>query len=106
MPSGWFADKYRRDSMLRIGSLIGVVAGLALAAAVYTETTYLLIAAMGLVGIYKGINNVGIESIFADSVQTGKRCVRHLVGIHPCPAPCCLHCCFLVLLFAPATVHA
>ena len=91
MPSGWFADKYRRDTMLRIGSLIGLVAGLTLAAAVYTETIYLLVVSMAFVGIYKGINNVGIESIFADSVQTGKRCVLHWSPIRPvlhalCPA--------------------
>ena len=50
MPSGYLADKYRRDTMLRVGSCIGLVAGLTLAAAVYTETIYLLIISMGAVG--------------------------------------------------------
>ena len=53
MPSGFLADKYRRDTMLRVGSVIGLAAGLTLAAAVYTETLYLLIVSMALVGVYK-----------------------------------------------------
>jgi MFS family permease len=53
MPAGFLADKYRRDTMLRVGSIIGLAAGLTLAAAVYTEALYLLIVSMALVGVYK-----------------------------------------------------
>ena len=61
--------------MLRVAASIGLVAGLTLAAAVYfNASVWVFVVAMGLIGTYKGVNNVGIESIFADSVQTGKRC--------------------------------
>lgn len=75
VPAGICADRYRRDTMLRVAASIGLVAGLTLAAAVYFQASvWVFVVAMGLIGTYKGVNNVGIESIFADSVQTGKRC--------------------------------
>ena len=61
--------------MLRVAAGIGLVAGLTLAYCLFfSAPVWAFMIAMGLVGSYKGFNNPAIESIFADSVQRGKRC--------------------------------
>ena len=61
--------------MLRMAAAIGLVAGLTLAYCLFSSApVWAFMVAMGLVGAYKGFNNPPIESIFADSVQRGKRC--------------------------------
>ena len=53
---------------------LGCVAGFSLLLAVLFETQVgYVFAAMALMGAYKGINNPAIESIYADSVPTGRR---------------------------------
>lgn len=60
--------------VLRGAAAIGLAAGLTLAAGLFLEgPVWLFVLAMALVGTYKGFNNPAVESIFADSVQTGKR---------------------------------
>ena len=67
--------------MLRMAAAIGLVAGLTLAYCLFfSAPVWAFMVAMGLVGAYKGFNNPPIESIFADSVQRGKRCC-------PCSRP-------------------
>jgi MFS family permease len=75
LPAGWAADRHRRDSMLRAGAAVGLVAGgtLALALAV-RPTVWALGAAMALLGCYRGIYSAAMEAIFADSIQQGRRC--------------------------------
>ncbi len=79
--AGYLADKFRRDAVLRVAAAIGLVAGLTLAAGLYSEgPIWHFVLAMGLMGMYRGFNNPAVESIFADSVQTGKRCVTLVLG--------------------------
>lgn len=74
VPAGLLTDKCRRDTVLRIAAGIGLVAGLTLAYCLFfSAPVWAFMIAMGLVGAYKGFNNPAIESIFADSVQRGKR---------------------------------
>lgn len=76
VPAGLLTDKCRRDTVLRIAAAIGLVAGLTLTYCLFfSAPVWCFMIAMGLVGAYKGFNNPAIESIFADSVQRGKRCV-------------------------------
>ncbi|CAL8471361.1 g10903 [Coccomyxa elongata] len=71
--AGYLADKFRRDAVLRVAATIGLVAGLTLAASMYFQgSVWHFFLAMALMGTYKGFNNPAVESIFADSVQTGK----------------------------------
>ena len=64
-----------------MAAAIGLVAGLTLAYCLFfSAPVWAFMVAMGLVGAYKGFNNPPIESIFADSVQRGKRCC-------PCSRP-------------------
>ena len=84
VPAGLLTDKCRRDTVLRVAAGIGLVAGLALAFCLFfTAPVWCFMIAMGLVGAYKGFNNPAIESIFADSVQRGKRCAAYCIQ-HPC----------------------
>lgn len=72
--AGYLADRFRRDAVLRVAAAIGLVAGLTLAAGLYFEgPIWHFVLAMGLMGSYRGFNNPAVESIFADSIQTGKR---------------------------------
>lgn len=83
VPAGLLTDKCRRDTVLRVAAGIGLVAGLTLAFCLFfTAPVWCFMIAMGLVGAYKGFNNPAIESIFADSVQRGKRYIAH------CNEPC------------------
>lgn len=75
--AGYLADKFRRDAVLRVAATIGLVAGLTLAASMYFQgSVWHFFLAMALMGTYRGFNNPAVESIFADSVQTGKRQVN------------------------------
>ena len=80
VPAGLLTDKCRRDTVLRVAAGIGLVAGLTLAFCLFfTAPVWCFMIAMGLVGAYKGFNNPAIESIFADSVQRGKRCAAYSI---------------------------
>ena len=84
VPAGLLTDKCRRDTVLRIAAGIGLVAGLTLAYCLFfSAPVWAFMIAMGLVGSYKGFNNPAIESIFADSVQRGKRCAVVLTVLLP-----------------------
>ncbi len=69
-PSGIFADKFRRDILLKIASIVGI-AGLAV---IYfgNSITYIFVA-LALWGLFQAITRPSLESIFADSVESGKR---------------------------------
>jgi len=73
IPAGYVADIWRRDSVLRAGSLFGLAGGIALAWGVARDQTAVAVAAaMALLGTYRGIYNSALEALFADSVETGR----------------------------------
>jgi len=69
-PSGYFADKIRRDILLKIASVVGVV-GLVVIQFGNTITT--IFVALALWGLFQALTRPSLESIFADSVESGKR---------------------------------
>jgi MFS family permease len=69
-PSGYFADKFGREKMLRLASVIGISAMLTL---VFSANIIPIFVALFLWGAFQGISRPAFESIFADSVKTGKR---------------------------------
>ena len=73
LPSGAAADRWRRDRVLRVGLVLGVVAMGVLGAAVDQDRLWPLLVAMGCVGTYKGCVLPTVETIFADSVPSGRR---------------------------------
>lgn len=76
LPAGVFTDRLRRDTMLRVSALVGLLSGLFLAYTLLWAPTLLnFYVTMALQGAYRGINNPPLESIFADSVARGRRWV-------------------------------
>lgn len=84
IPVGMFADRYRRDSVLKCAGTLGII-GLAVAFATYLLALplpyiYLVVA---LWGCQTAISNPSLESLFADSVPGGRRshifAVKHAV---------------------------
>ena len=70
LPAGILTDKLSRTLMLRIASIFGMI-GL-LCALLAQELTMIFIALM-FWGFFQGINRPALESIFADSVESGNR---------------------------------
>ncbi|KAK9820228.1 hypothetical protein WJX72_007681 [[Myrmecia] bisecta] len=83
LPAGVLADRFRRDRMLCIALGIGAAGGACLACAlVYQLPIWSFYIAMGLLGSYKGFRDPPLESLYADSIVTGKRTlytVKHVV---------------------------
>ncbi|OLS27922.1 MAG: hypothetical protein HeimC2_09500 [Candidatus Heimdallarchaeota archaeon LC_2] len=69
-PSGYFADKYRRDSVLKIATIVGIIA---LSFAAFADTILKIFVALIFWGLFQGLNRPSLEAIFADSVVTGNR---------------------------------
>lgn len=69
-PSGWLADKYPRDIMLRWSAVVGIIAMTSLALA---DNIYAILIALFLWGAFQGLSRPAFESILADSLPTGKR---------------------------------
>ncbi len=79
-PSGVMADRFRRDWMLRIASVIGITSVLILFFAV--DLTQIIISLV-FWGLYQGLTRPALEALFADSVPSGTRSwiytIRHFV---------------------------
>jgi MFS family permease len=72
-PTGFLADHYRRDSMLRVASLVGMVAAIITFLSLRHENEHLLRLALAAWGIFWGITNTALTALFADSVPKGSR---------------------------------
>ncbi|MFO7811227.1 MAG: MFS transporter [Candidatus Delongbacteria bacterium] len=69
-PSGHWADKFGREKMLHLASLVGISAMLTLG---FSQSIIPIFAAMFLWGAFQGLSRPAFESIFADSLASGKR---------------------------------
>lgn len=73
IPTGILADRYRRDTLLKAGALIGIAAsGVSISAALRPRYEMLLLALI-LWGIHWGIVNTSIIALFSDSIPDGER---------------------------------
>jgi len=70
VPAGYFADKFRRDRILRLAGLIGAI-GIVFTA--IADTILLIFVALIFWGIFQGLIRPSLEAIFADSVTSGQR---------------------------------
>lgn len=69
-PSGYLADKYRRDIVLRYAGIIGIAAMIILAV---SHSIILIMISLFLWGAFQGLTRPSFESIVADSLPTGNR---------------------------------
>ncbi len=80
-PSGYLADRFRRDWMLKAAGVVGIVAMFILGVA---DNIILIFLSMFLWGAFQGITRPAFESILADSLPAGGRSKTyaklHLVG--------------------------
>jgi MFS family permease len=72
-PSGYLADKYRRDSMLKVASIIGVAAVTTTIIALHHSSYTYLVVALCVWGFFWGVANTSLSALFADSIRDGQR---------------------------------
>lgn len=72
-PSGFLADRYRRDSLLKTAAVVALFAMVATLYAVYTSDYKSLVVALAIWGSYFGMANTATSALFADSIPTGLR---------------------------------
>jgi MFS family permease len=72
-PVGFLADRYRRDTMLKLASVVGVVAVTGTLLSLHLESFSLLVVALGVWGVMWGVTNTALSALFADSIPNGER---------------------------------
>ncbi|TFG20997.1 MAG: MFS transporter [Promethearchaeota archaeon] len=70
LPAGYFADKFRRDLILKIAATLGFASLLVL---IFWNSLLGIFISLGLWGLYQGFTRPSLESIFADSTISGNR---------------------------------
>lgn len=73
LPTGVLADKYGRDSFLKIAGVTGFVGCALLVITLLTQSLSLMYVSMGVWGAYMGIQSPAMAALFADSVPTAQR---------------------------------
>ena len=77
-PSGFLADKYRRDTLIRTAVLFGVLSQLSLIFSTFLGETpqlalNILFLAQGLGGLAWGLSGPAGQALIADSIEPGNR---------------------------------
>ena len=72
-PGGYFADKYRRDIVIRFSAIIGIVSTALVVSAVALKNMWLVGGAFATVGTYWGLTTTSISALFADSLRDKQR---------------------------------
>eukprot|EP00977_Amphora_coffeiformis_P015293 scaffold4494_cov161-Amphora_coffeaeformis.AAC.12 len=72
-PTGYLADRHRRDLLLRVASVVGFLAMASTLFAIHQSHYVALVIALAVWGCYWGISNTAMSAIFADSIPIGER---------------------------------
>lgn len=72
-PAGYFADRIRRDTILKLSAVIGLVASALTFWAVEASYMNLLYVTFGLWGLFAALQSPAMEALFADSIPHGER---------------------------------
>ena len=73
-PSGYLADRFRRDWMLRMAAIFGLVSAVIL---FFATSLPMIFMALITWGMYQGITRPSLEALFADSVPSGDRSIMY-----------------------------
>ncbi|MHA1585349.1 MAG: MFS transporter [Promethearchaeota archaeon] len=69
-PAGIFSDRLRRDYMLRLAAIFGIISLVILFIATNLEMIFISLIIWGL---YQGVTRPSLEALFADSIHSGSR---------------------------------
>lgn len=69
-PAGIFADRFRRDILLKVASVFGVAS---LAVILFGSNMLSIFVALSLWGFFQALTRPALESILADSLESGTR---------------------------------
>lgn len=72
-PSGYLADSYRRDTLLKSASVIGLLAVAVTLLACWRAAYLDLVIALAVWGCFWGMANTSLGALFADSIRDGER---------------------------------
>lgn len=73
LPAGYAADRFRRDNVLRLAGLIGIISAAITFAAFDLGRLDILYVAFGSWGIFNAFQSPAMEALFADSIPHGQR---------------------------------
>ncbi|KAH7491433.1 uncharacterized protein KRP23_356 [Phytophthora ramorum] len=73
LPGGYFADRIRRDTILKLSGAIGIVGAVITFVSVELTSINGLYVAFGLWGLFAACQSPAMEALFADSIPPGKR---------------------------------
>lgn len=73
-PSGFLADRLRRDWMLRAAAIFGLIS---VGILFFANNLTMIFVALIIWGLYQGITRPSLEAIFADSVPKGNRSILY-----------------------------
>ncbi|ETV99025.1 hypothetical protein, variant 1 [Aphanomyces invadans] len=73
IPGGWACDRFRRDTILKISSVLGVFCALLSVIAFYMGHLMMIYVAFGFWGIFCALQGPALEALFADSIPNGER---------------------------------
>ena len=69
-PAGIFADKFRRDLLLKLASVFGIAS---LIVILFGNNMLSIFIALSLWGLFQALTRPSLESILADSIESGRR---------------------------------
>ncbi|TDH74432.1 hypothetical protein CCR75_005065 [Bremia lactucae] len=73
LPGGYFADRIRRDTILKLSGVIGSVGAVVTFVSVKLSSLTGLYVAFGLWGMFSAFQSPAMEALFADSIPSRKR---------------------------------
>lgn len=79
LPGGYFADRIRRDSILKLSGAIGILGALINFFSIEKTSMSGLYVAFGLWGLFAAFQIPAMEALFADSIRPGSRSFPYLI---------------------------
>ncbi|CAK4085047.1 unnamed protein product [Aphanomyces euteiches] len=83
IPGGWACDHFRRDTILKVASVLGVFCAVLSMVAFYIGHMLLIYVTFGCWGLFSALQSPALEALFADSIPNGERSfpitVKHML---------------------------
>ncbi|KAG9400528.1 hypothetical protein AC1031_010745 [Aphanomyces cochlioides] len=83
IPGGWACDHFRRDTILKVASVLGVFCAVLSMVAFYIGHMMLIYVTFGCWGLFSALQSPALEALFADSIPNGERSfpitVKHML---------------------------